>query len=159
MYWGYAAVNYVDVYNVLPHSALDNKSPWECEKGRQPDLTWFKPFGCRATVYIGQHTEQLSHHKLAPRGEPTIYLGLGYTRGRKGWCCWNPENKRLYCTRDVVFDETFFPARAKEINAFLDTTTRRLVSGWLRKCMAPWSMPTTTARRLTNFRRPSSLRS
>ena len=110
-FWSYAAVNCVDVYNHLPHSALNNKTPWECEKGTVPDVSWFRPFGCRATVFIGDHKEQLWHRKLAARGEPCVYLGLAFSRGMKGWVCWNPENDKVYCTRNVVFDETFMPLR------------------------------------------------
>ena len=110
-FWTYAAINCVDVYNHLPHSALQDKTPWECEKGTTPDVSWFRPFGCRATVYIGDHKQQLIHRKLTARGEPCIYLGLGFYHGMKGWICWNPENDKTYCTRNVVFDETFMPLR------------------------------------------------
>jgi hypothetical protein len=125
-FWSYAAINYVDVYNNLPHSALDFKTPWELEKGTPPDVSWFKPFGCRATVFIGDHKEQLWHHKLAARGEPCIYLGLAFSRGMKGWICWNPENNRYYCTRNVVFDETFMPLRPHDqrILGHYDTAPR-----------------------------------
>jgi hypothetical protein len=74
----------------------------------------FRPFGCRATDFIGEKKQNLEHHKLAPRGEACIYLGLGYTRGYKGYICYNPENQKLYCTRNVVFDETFMPGRATD---------------------------------------------
>ena len=126
-YWGYAAINAVDVYNHLPHSALGMKSPWECEKGTPPDVSWFRPFGCRATVYIGEHPERLWHHKLAARGEPCVYLGLGLSHGLKGWVCWNPEIDRIYCTRNVVFDETFMPLRAfdQRVLGHYDSTPRR----------------------------------
>jgi hypothetical protein len=44
--------------------------------------------------------------------------------GLKGWVCWNPEIKRLYCTRNVVFDETFMPLRVvdQRILGHYDTT-------------------------------------
>ena len=125
-YWSYAAVNFVDVYNHLPHSALGDLTPWECEKGTPPDVSWFRPFGCRATVFIGDHKEQLWHRKLAARGEPCIYLGLGFSQGMKGWICWNPETDRIYCTRNVVFDETFMPLRPydQRILGHYDSTPR-----------------------------------
>jgi hypothetical protein len=74
----------------------------------------FKPFGCRATVFIGDHKHLLSHHKLSARGIPCIYLGPGFSRSYKGWICFDPETQRLFCTRHVVFDETFFSARVQE---------------------------------------------
>jgi histone deacetylase 1/2 len=129
-FWGYAAVNFVDVYNHLPHSSLDYKTPWECEKNSKPDVSWFRPFGCRATVFIGDHKECLPHKKLSPRGESCIYLGLGFSRGYKGWVCLNPETQRVYCTRDVIFDETFMPARVHDqrILGYYDCTPRTRIS-------------------------------
>ena len=75
---------------------------------------------------MGDHKKQLEHHKLTPRGEACIYLGLGFSRGYKGWVCFNPENNRIYCTRHVVFDETFMPARTQDqrILSHYDTTPR-----------------------------------
>lgn len=124
--WAYAAINWVDCYNHLPHSALNNKTPWEMEKGLKPDVSWFKPFGCLATVYVGDNPKQLWHHKLAPRGLPCVYLGLGFSRGHKGWICWDSVTKEVYCTRNVVFDETFFPLRTRDqrMLGHYDTTPR-----------------------------------
>ena len=51
-FWGYAIVHFVEVYNRTPHSSLGNKTPWECEKGTLPDVSMFRVFGCRATVYV-----------------------------------------------------------------------------------------------------------
>lgn len=125
-YWGFAVVNWVDIYNHLPHSALDDKTPWECEKGTPPDVSWFRPFGCRATVFTGMRKDLTEHGKLAPRGVACIYLGLGFSRGHKGWICYDPEGGNLFCTRNVVFDETFMPARTHDqrILGYYDTTPR-----------------------------------
>jgi hypothetical protein len=62
-FWGFAAVNYIDVYNHLPHSSLNNTTPWEMEKGTTPDISWFRPFGCRVTVFSGR--DNVNHHKLS----------------------------------------------------------------------------------------------
>jgi len=125
-YWGFAAVNWVDIYNHLPHSALSDKTPWECEKGTPPDVSWFRPFGCRATVYTGMRKDLTEHGKLGPRGVACIYLGLGFTKGHKGWICYDPEGGNLFCTRNVVFDETFMLARThnQRILGYYDTTPR-----------------------------------
>lgn len=112
--WGYVAINAVDVYNHLPHSALHNKTPWECEKGTTTDVSWFRPFGYSETVYITDHPERLWHGKLAASREECAYLGLGMSHGLKGWLCWNPDIKRIHCTRNVVFEKTFMPLRAHD---------------------------------------------
>ena len=59
-FWGYAAMNYVDIYNRTPHDSLNGISPWQLEKGTKPDLSWFKPLGCRATVFSWQRSCGLS---------------------------------------------------------------------------------------------------
>ncbi len=116
----------MNVYNMLPHSSLDMKSPWEVEKGTKPNVSMFKPFGCRATVFIGEDRKTLDHNKLSPRGVACIYLSLGFSRGSKSWLCLDPETGRLYSTLNVVFDETFMPARPydQRVLGHYDTTPR-----------------------------------
>ena len=123
-FWGFAALNWIDVYNHLPHASLGFKTPWEVEMGTTPDVSWFRPFGCRVTVFRGR--DNVDHHKLAPRGEPCVYVGLGFHRGQKGWLCWSPQTQRVYCTRHCVFDETFMPMRTSDqrILGYYDTTPR-----------------------------------
>ena len=125
-FWGYAVIYAVDTYNHTPHASLGMKTPWEMHKKSLPDVSMFRPFGCRATVFIGEDKNKLEHRKLTPRGVACIHLGQGYSRGYKGWLCFNPENGKLYCTRHVVFDETFMPARAHEqrVLGHYDTTPR-----------------------------------
>ena len=129
-FWAYAAINWVDIYNHLPHASLGDKTPWEAHHGTKPDVSWFKPFGCRVTVFRGR--DHVPHHKLSPRGLPGIYLGLGFYSGQKGWLCWvpdraNPGGGQLFCTRNCVFDETFMPLRTvdQRILGFLDSTPRK----------------------------------
>lgn len=123
-FWGFAAINFVDVYNHLPHSALKGLTPWEAQHGTLPDVSWFRPFGCRVTVFRGR--DHVAHHKLAPRGEPCVYVGLGFYSGHKGWLCWSPRLKQLFCTRNCRFDETFMPMRTHDqrVLGFYDTTPR-----------------------------------
>jgi len=59
-FWGFAAVNWVDVYNHLPHSSIDNMTPWQVEKGTKPDVSMFRPFGCRVTVFRGREARSAS---------------------------------------------------------------------------------------------------
>ena len=123
-FWGFAALNWIDVYNHLPHASLDFKTPWQVEMGTVPDVSWFRPFGCRVTVFRGR--DNVDHHKLAPRGEPCVYVGLGFNRGQKGWLCWSPQTQCVYCTRHCVFDKTFMPMRTSDqrILGYYDTTPR-----------------------------------
>ncbi len=91
-FWGYAAINWVDIYNHLPHAWLQWKTPWEAQNGTKPDVSWFKPFGCRVTVFCRK--DNYKHYKLSPRGQSGIYLGLGFHLGQKGWLCWVPDKAK-----------------------------------------------------------------
>jgi hypothetical protein len=74
-FWGAAAILATNVYNCMPHSALNNQSPFYCSKGVHPDLSFFRPFDCSMVVHWGK--DLVEHHKLAPRGEKCVYLGCG----------------------------------------------------------------------------------
>eukprot|EP00961_Rhodomonas_salina_P024877 335118-Rhodomonas_salina.1 len=111
-FWGLAALHVVQVYNVLPHSALDMQIPYTLQHKREPDISWFRPFGCSATTYRGQ--DVLEHHKIAPRGEKCVYVGVGLHQGRKATLTFSPRLNRVYATTQVTFDETLFPARAHD---------------------------------------------
>ena len=45
---------------------------------------------------------------LLIHGFPRGYEGLGVL------VCWSPELKRLFCSRNVTFDETFMPMRVTD---------------------------------------------
>jgi len=66
-FWGLAAHYCVDVYNHTPHSSLDGRIPYAVHYDRRLDVSWFRPFGCEATLYRGR--DIVEHHKLSPRGE------------------------------------------------------------------------------------------
>ena len=123
-FWGFAASNWVDIYNRLPHDSLDGLSPWKVEKGTDPDFSWFRPFGCRATVFLGKL--RVDHHKISPRGEACISVGLGFSHGQKGWLLYSVNNRKLYYTRNALFNETFMPMRVTEqqIRGYGDPATR-----------------------------------
>ena len=58
-----------------------------------------RTFGCVA------HVKKLGRglHKLADRSVPSIFIG--YEEGAKAYQVYDPVGKRLYTTRDVVFEE------------------------------------------------------
>jgi len=106
-FWGAAALYYTDVYNHLPHASLDEEIPHTIHTGKQADVLWFRPFGCSATLFRGR--DLVEHHKLAPRGEQGVFLGLGMTHGYKSWVVYCPRLNRVFVSRNVTFDETLFP--------------------------------------------------
>jgi transposase InsO family protein len=78
-FWGLTALHVVTVYNCLPHSALDFAIPHTLQFGRQPDVSWFRPFGCSSVVFRGK--DVVEHHKIVPRGEHCVSVGLGLMHG------------------------------------------------------------------------------
>eukprot|EP00961_Rhodomonas_salina_P049440 664134-Rhodomonas_salina.1 len=40
-FWNLAALYIVDSYNVLPHSSIENRIPFEEHTGRRADVSWF----------------------------------------------------------------------------------------------------------------------
>ena len=108
-FWGAAALYWVETRNHLPHSSINNEIPIAKHTGQKPDVSWFRPFGSRATVFRGKG--HVNHHKISPRGEPGVFIGLGSSFGSKAWLVFCPAHNRIFASRNVVFDETLFPLR------------------------------------------------
>eukprot|EP00961_Rhodomonas_salina_P029407 396531-Rhodomonas_salina.1 len=53
-FWGAAALYYTDVYNHLLHASLSGEIPYEIHTGKQADVSWFRPWGCRCTLFLGR---------------------------------------------------------------------------------------------------------
>jgi hypothetical protein len=85
--------------NRSPSSMLDDKNPQEVWTGKEPSLTHLKVFGCDAYVHVPK--ENMS--KMDKKAEKCIFIG--YKDGLKGYNLWNPENKKVVYSRDVVFRE------------------------------------------------------
>jgi hypothetical protein len=123
-FWGAATILMTDIYNCTPHSALGDESPYYRHKGVHPDLSFFRPFGCTMVVHQGKDLVQ--HHKLAPRGEKCVYLGCGFTYGRRAYIAYSPRLNRIFCTIHADFDETHFPYRTvdQRVYGYLDNNVQ-----------------------------------
>ena len=108
-FWGAAVVLATDIYNCTPHRSLGMESPHYHRYHKQPDLSFFRAFGCATVVHRGR--DLVEHTKLAPRGELGVYLGVGTSHGRRAFIIYSPRTSRVYATIDARFDETYFPFR------------------------------------------------
>ena len=108
-FWGAAATLMTDIYNCTPHDSLEGDSPFKRARGRHPDMSFIKPFGCGMVVHRGR--DLVEHTKLAPRGEKCVYIGTGQTWGRRAYLAFSPRLNRVFATVDAQFDETYFPFR------------------------------------------------
>jgi hypothetical protein len=108
-------------HNVLPHSALNGKSPFSIlYPNRDPPLELFKPFGCAATLL--KDAKDL-RNKTMPSEMSGIYVGTSLPLGQHGYLIWVPERHRFVTATHTVFDETYFPARTfqKRVSDFFGT--------------------------------------
>ncbi|KAL4312227.1 hypothetical protein GQ457_01G011000 [Hibiscus cannabinus] len=87
------------VLNRSPTSTLTHLTPFEAFQGRKPKVTHFKAFVCVAHVLVP--SQKMS--KLDDNSVKCIFVG--YSLETKGYRFYNPENKKLIISRDVVFDE------------------------------------------------------
>ncbi|KAL0561798.1 hypothetical protein IC582_002241 [Cucumis melo] len=96
-FWSDAILTATYIINRLPSPNLNNLSPLEILKGRKIDLDHIRVFGCTCFVYIKRKD------KLDKNSVKTIFLG--YSSTQKGYKCFDPEQNKLYISRDVVFRE------------------------------------------------------
>ncbi|XP_066311453.1 uncharacterized protein [Miscanthus floridulus] len=85
--------------NRSPTKSLNGRTPFEAWFGRKPSVWHLRTFGC--TVFAKRTGPSVN--KLADRSIPWVFLG--YESGTKGYRVYDPVNKKLIVTRDVIFDE------------------------------------------------------
>ena len=112
-FWKLALDAAVHTYNRQPMKRLKWECPITLWTGKKPDVSYFRVFGCKAYVHVQRDKR---HGKLDQKAVERTFVG--YESGSKGYRLWNPSTRQIEVSRDVVFDETIFPARA-------DTGTRR----------------------------------
>jgi len=79
----------------------------ELWKGKAPDISYFRVFGCLAYVFIKKD----QCNKLEPKSHPMIFLG--YESGSKVYRFL--DEGRIVISANAVFDETIFPQCTKRI--------------------------------------------
>jgi hypothetical protein len=100
-YWAEAVVTANYVRNRSPISS-SNKTPYELFHGSKPDVSMLRVFGARAFV----HVPKQKRTKLDAVSKPGIFLG--YEANSKAWRIIADEDRKVYISKDVVFDETAF---------------------------------------------------
>ena len=92
--------------NRTPTSALGGETPYFHWKGKKPDISYFRIFGCLAYVLIHQ-----KHRKaLQPHSRKCIFVG--YPEGVKAWRFWDPVDKKFIISSHAIFDERCFPGNS-----------------------------------------------
>ena len=99
VFWGEALSTAAYVRNRSPTSSLKDKTPYEVLNGRKPNVKHLRIFGCVSHVHIPKDERE----KLDSKSKKCILLGYGSTT--KGYRLYNLDTKKVFHSRDVVFDE------------------------------------------------------
>jgi hypothetical protein len=98
-FWGEAVLTAVSLINTIPSSHSSGLSPFEKLYWYVPNFSSFRVSGCTYFV-LRPHIER---SKLSSRSAICVFLG--YSEGKKGYCCFDPITQKLYVYRHVVFLE------------------------------------------------------
>ncbi|WVZ68640.1 LOW QUALITY PROTEIN: hypothetical protein U9M48_017559 [Paspalum notatum var. saurae] len=95
-FWGEAMSTAVYILNRSPMKSLENKMPFEAWHGRKPDVAHLRTFGCIGHVKVTRPNLV----KLEDRSKPMVFLG--YEAGSKAYRLYDPVERRVHVSRDVV---------------------------------------------------------
>ena len=98
-YWVDVVSTAVYLINRCPTVGVHSMTPEEAWSGKKPDLCHLRIFGCVCYVHIPDELRT----KLDVKSEKCVFVG--YSLEQKGYRCYNPVNKELRVSRDVIFDE------------------------------------------------------
>lgn len=99
MFWGEAVRHTVYVLNRLPTRSLTGMTPYEAWSNRKPDIAHIRVFGCLCHMKVPTPgLKKLDDRSLA-------VINLGREPGTKGYRLYDPDQKRVYVSKDVTFEE------------------------------------------------------
>jgi hypothetical protein len=98
-FWGEAVMTAVDIINLTPSVPLEGDIPDEVWSRKKVSYNHLRVFGCRAFVHIPKDERA----KLDAKTKECIYLGS--PKDEFGYRLWDPINKKVVRSRDVVFFE------------------------------------------------------
>ncbi|KAD5961118.1 hypothetical protein E3N88_12591 [Mikania micrantha] len=96
---GEAVRHSVYVLNRVTTKAVKNVTPYEVLKGRKPNISHLKVFGCLAHMKI----PSVKTRKLDDRSKQVVHLGI--ESGTKGYRMFDPSERKIIISRDVEFEE------------------------------------------------------
>lgn len=99
MLWGEAVRHTIYVLNRLPTRALTGLTPYEAWSKSKPDISHIRVFGCKAHMKVpSQKVTKLDDRSVC-------VVNLGKEPGSKAYRLYNPVEKRVCVSKDVVFEE------------------------------------------------------
>jgi len=99
VFWAEALSTAVYLRNRSPTKALKDITPYEAWTGEKPNVEHLRTFGCTAYAHVPKDERK----KLDSKAKRCILLGYG--ADTKGYRLYDPEKRRVFYSRDVVFCE------------------------------------------------------
>ena len=97
--WGEAVRHSTYLINRVATRTLPGLTPYECLKNKKPSVQHLRVFGC--VCYARNEAPHL--RKLEDRTRELVHLGI--EPGSKAYRLYNPVDRKVTVSRDVVFDE------------------------------------------------------
>ena len=91
----------------MPERSLEE--PQALWLGKELASDRLRMFGCEAYAFITREKRT----KISPHATKCIFLGYG-TDGEFGYRLWDPENRKLIRSSDVVFNELYILSRNQQ---------------------------------------------
>ncbi|KAI0515512.1 hypothetical protein KFK09_008177 [Dendrobium nobile] len=99
IFWGEAKKTSVHILNrALTHN-VQGMTPYEAWMKCKPNVQYFRTFGCIA--YVKATVPHMK--KLEDRSHPMVLFG--YEPGTKAYRVYDPNEKKIHISRDIIFDE------------------------------------------------------
>jgi hypothetical protein len=115
-YWFCAANCAKDCRNAMYVDRIKN-SPWGLMYGEKRDVSKFRPFGCRAWMFLNKDRREKG--KTAPRAVEVVNLGFASDLNTSSYKVLIKETGQILTSNQLEFDEGFFPYRKEELVAKL----------------------------------------
>ena len=104
-YWAEAAAYSIYTRNLIPSRRFPDRIPLESLTGKRQDISHLRVFGakCWAKIPTVHGAQVTGGSKLDPRSVACRFLG--YASGAGNYRVQDVESRRVYVSRDVVFEE------------------------------------------------------
>ena len=116
-FWAEALATAVYLRNRCPTKAVTGMTPFEAWNGEKPSVDHLKVFGCLCYAHIPKDERK----KLDSKAREAIFLGYG--KEKKGYRLYDVSTKKIFFSRDVIFNEDKFRFTKEERNKQNKTTT------------------------------------
>ena len=99
-FWAEALSTATYLYNRSPTNAVQDKTPYEAWTGNKPNVSHLCIYGCDAYAHVPKDERS----KLDSKTRRSIFPG--YEQEVKGYRLYDKAQKRVFYSRNVVFNET-----------------------------------------------------